>query len=72
MSRCCECVHHWSPVETVCYGTCWGRCTAERERLLVLEAALKDVTVANADACLVFEPVPIEEAIKAVEEEGGR
>jgi len=68
MSACADCVH-WSETETDCYGTRWGRCAAEREKLFVLEAALKNVTAENQSTCLAFEPVPIEEIIKAVEEE---
>lgn len=54
MSRCCDCVH-WSETETDCYGTRWGRCAAEREKLFVLEAALKDTMAENQSVCLAFE-----------------
>ena len=51
---CADCAH-WSEIETDCYGTRWGRCTANRERLFVLEAALKDTTAENQSVCLAFE-----------------
>lgn len=92
MAVCGEC-RFWTDRGKDCYGSREGRCTANRERLFVLEAAINDIMPFEAGACPAFEPkdadqyaffrkrfggekvdtgFPIEEVIKAVEEEGGR
>lgn len=55
MSICGEC-RFWTECGKDCYGSMEGRCTANRERLFVLEAAINDILPFEAGACPAFEP----------------
>ena len=73
MAVCGEC-RFWKEIGRNCYGMREGRCTADRERMFVLDVALNDVMPLEAGACPAFEEngeaeIEIEAIIKAAEEE---